>query len=134
MVTEINIKNILESLGYKLIPDSKGWRSTRVFVGGTNPTSLLIHKDGSAYDFVENKKISCLELIQLSLGLKKTEDVESWLKNKNFEPPDRIKSSPKLQLLENNFLDNRLLDYIKPEYDYANKRGISNYVCKKLKC
>ncbi len=80
-----DIQSLLTDLGYVLTPDSKGWRTQANFRNGDNKTSILIYRDGSGFtDFVTNVNSSIETLIKLTLGLKTEEELQTWLKNKNF--------------------------------------------------
>ncbi len=115
------VKHILESLGYKLRRDGKGWRARPIYRTSDNPTSLQIYSNGNFVDYSAGIQGTFPELIALTLN-KTTPQAYDWLKTKNFEyKPDT--PLPKIELpikwkkdILNTFLDDQ---------SYIESRGIS---------
>lgn len=81
-----DIRNILESLGYRLKDNGKSWHANAAFRNGDNYQALIIDKDGSGFhDFVSPENSgSFKKLIALTLG-KSYKEVDRYLKNKKYE-------------------------------------------------
>lgn len=81
-----NIRNILESLGYRLKDIGAGrYHTSAVFRGGDNQTAILINPNGSFVDFVDGSNSgSFKKLIALTLG-KSYKEVDRYLKTKKYE-------------------------------------------------
>jgi 5S rRNA maturation endonuclease (ribonuclease M5) len=120
----MDIKQILESLGYILTDDNSAWRTTRLYSNGDNPTALRIYKNnGSFTDFVSNKNGSFEELIALTLGHKNIEETKNWLNNKKFVAP--VIDIQYSKIKQHQTFSKDLLLNIQPIHDYVIKRGIS---------
>lgn len=125
----MDVKNVLEALGYSLFPDSKGWRSKRLYANGDNPSSLLIYKNGNWIDFVEGKRGNLNQLVQATLHLSNTNQAKQWLEAKNV----RITTEqPELTLNEPKIFPAEILQNLKPDHSYWLNRGISRGVLDEL--
>lgn len=118
----MNVKNILESLGYKLIRDGKCWRTRPIYRNSDNPTSLRIHKNGNFADFSAGITGNFVELIALSLGYKDVSEAHNWLKTKNFKFLEEF-PLPKIEMpiIWKNDILNTFID----DQSYLESRGIS---------
>ena len=80
-----NIKNILQDMGYQLTSDGSYWRTTSIYRGGNNNTSLRIHKNtGRWSDFGNAASGSFEKLIALSKKIT-IEEAKDILGNAIFE-------------------------------------------------
>ncbi len=118
----MNIKQTLEEIGYKLRDENGHWRSSSLYRGGDNPTSLRINKEtGSFVDFVTHETGSFTDLLKKSLGEKAEEKIKN-LDFSNSDVPDRFKMD-KLHMSKKFSLDD--LGTVIRNYNFYNKRGIS---------
>lgn len=126
------LTNILTSLGYKLTPDSSGWRTSALYRDGDNLTALKIFRDGGCFDFVTNEYFSLETLVQRTLKLQTTEEVAVWLSNNKFNRPETfgVITCPKLELPKKYDLD--CLKNLLPDHSYWQRRGISDTVLGKF--
>lgn len=122
-----NVRDVLEELGYTLFPDSRGFRTNALFRGGNNKTALLIYPDGKFTDFGGEVRGNLDDLVKLTLGLKSIEDVQKWLKDKNFESIlDKTSRSPQLKFHKS--ISESEVELLKKDYSYFINRGISKEV------
>ena len=126
----MNVEEILTNLGYILTPDPKGWRSTRVYAGGNNPTALLIYKDGSWMDFVDGRYGSLSQLVQATLGFSDLNQAKTWLDNRgvviNVNKPELTLKIPKI-------FPSEWINELTPDHTYWINRGIRKEVLDELK-
>jgi hypothetical protein len=126
----MDIKSILESLGYKLSNHGNYFKTSRVWCGGDNPGAITIYpKSNRIIDHVEGN-IYNLESF-LKFVLKKDENqFKEWLDNNKYQLPKvELNSNIKLTTLIDFDLNNLL-----PVYDYWIDRGISENVLKSFNC
>ena len=132
-----DIQSILEDLGYVLTPDNNGWRSTRVYDNGDNPTALKIFSDnGNFISFTDGKKGTLEDLISLTLGHKTIDETKEWLDNKDyqFSAPNKEILEPLIKNENKIFPPETIQDFgMVPNYDYFIDRGISAETCKIFK-
>lgn len=117
----MNVKEILENIGFKLKEDGDYLRGVALHRGGDNPTSLRINKHtGSYVDFPVNDSGSFDELLRKAVGetearkIKTLSKVEFSLK----EPTKDKLTMQKIFSLED-------LGTTVRNYNFYNKRGIS---------
>ena len=125
----MNVEEILTSLGYTLFPDSKGWRSPAIYREGSNPSSLLIYKNGNWVDFVEGRRGNLNQLVQATLHLSDPNQAKQWLETKNVRT---IIEQPELTLNEPQIFPPEILQNLKPDHSYWLNRGISKDVLEEL--
>lgn len=126
----MDIKSILESLGYKLSNHGNYFKTSRVWCGGDNPGAITIYpKSNRIIDHVEGN-IYNLESF-LKFVLKKDENqFKEWLDNNKYQLPKvELNSNIKLTTLIDFDLNSIL-----PVYDYWVDRGISENVLKSFNC
>ena len=126
----MDIKSYLENIGYTLIEDGSWWRTSALYRGGKNPTSLAIDKaTGRFYDFATSKRGTLQSLIELTKG-EKIPDFESFLEELQIEIlPVESKS---LEKSEKIWLDSTL-DKLIPHYKFYEERKISKETLKTFK-
>lgn len=131
----MEIKDILENLGFSPAPCSGGFRMTRIYDNGDNPSSLFVSNEGKWYDFVECVGGNNLDsLVKKTLNLESEEKVKEYLENKNyqFSAPNTnieepiIKDCCKIFPLED-------LNLLQEKHDYVMGRGISLETAKQFK-
>lgn len=118
-----NIKDVLESLGYRLIDRGDHWRTSAIYRGGSNPNSISIFKGSGVWsDFGAGVSARPIEdLIKLSsdkfsnIKLDKTACVDS-------EDNDVERIYP-----------NSILDKLMPHYKFYEDKGINVKFLKRLK-
>ncbi len=125
------VREILEELGFNLLPDRDGWRSNAIYREGDNKTALKIFNNGFWVDFVENKRGNLCDLVQLTLGFKNLEEAKEWVSNKNLILPDTIEAE---EIIKGpTIFPKEVLDTLEPDYSYWLGRGISESVMKLFK-
>ena len=79
----VNVKEVLESLGYKLTDRGQYWQTNAMFRDGDNKTALQIYKDTGVWkDYVQDTPYSKFEsLIKKTLGTNNTEILKKYLKD-----------------------------------------------------
>ncbi len=130
-----NIKDILESLGYKLTDDVNGWRMRPLYRDSKNDTSLKVYHGGNFVDFSAGIKGSFEELVKLTNNLETIDKAREWLKNKDFEfiQPNKQLEEPlikEVKKLKRDFIDK--LDRGSKAQEYWINRGISLKVLEEL--
>lgn len=121
----MNVEEVLVNLGYTLIPDSRGWRSSALYRDGTNTSSLLIYKDGNWTDFVESTGGTLEQLIKMTLRLPSLNHAKQWLETKKVVIQEE---KPELTLNEIKIFPKEWLDNLKSDHNYWVNRGISKEV------
>ncbi len=112
------IKDILESNGYKLVDSGQFWKTTALYRGGRNPTSLSIDKQtGYFWDFSAGAKGKPEELIKLIGG--GAVDFSGYV----AEETVKKLSVPK-------FYSPEILKTFLPDYGFFPSRGISEATLK----
>lgn len=118
----MEIKEILENLGYSLYPEGNGWRTRRLYADGDNPTSLKIFNNGYFIDFVEQKRGSLEDLVKITKNYKTIDEAREWLQNHKFDPNLSI-SKPQIRLAKK--MSTSYLSKFVNDTSYWRKRGIS---------
>jgi hypothetical protein len=119
----MNVKNILESLGYKLQQDGKGWRALPLYRSSDNPTSLKIYPNGDFRDFSAGIYGKLPDLVALTLNLKDVTQANEWLGAKNYKQIHE-EQLPKIETpikWKRDYLDTFIKDH-----SYLESRGISS--------
>ncbi|MEK6883511.1 MAG: toprim domain-containing protein [Nanoarchaeota archaeon] len=118
----MEIKEILNELGYNLKDYGKRYRTKPIYRDSNNATSLSIDKNtGSWYDFSEETGGSFEDLICKTLNLKTRFSARSWLKNKDF---CQIKKETKPLIKKQKIFPEEFLKELFPIHNYWIKRGI----------
>lgn len=127
----MNIKEILEKIGYNLRDDGNFWRSPSIYRGGDNPSSLRISKEnGSFVDFPVNVSGSFKDLLKLSMKDKNIKEIEGLIKSDLSDLKTSLNKTDKL--LVKNKINTKELGTLVCNYNFYNKRGISDEVQKEL--
>lgn len=117
----MNVKEILENIGYKLKEDGDFLRGVSLHRGGDNPTSLRINKHtGSYVDFPVNDSGSFDELLRKAVGETEARKIKT-LSKVEFSLKEPIKD--KLTMQKTFSLED--LGTTVRNYNFYNKRGIS---------
>jgi hypothetical protein len=127
------IESSLIELGYQLKDFGNHWRANAVYRNGDNPLSLMIYKDTGVWrDFVENKApMPFRKLVELTLNtndpntIKKYTDI-SFGSNEVYVKKERLE-------MEKIYPDD-CLKKLFPNYDFYNKKSISETTQKMYKC
>lgn len=117
----MNVKEILENIGYKLKEDGDFLRGVSLHRGGDNPTSLRINKHtGSYVDFPVNDSGSFDELLRKAVGETEARKIKTLSKVEfSFKEP----AKDKLTMQKTFSLED--LGTTVRNYNFYNKRGIS---------
>src|SRR3990167_3146950 len=126
------VKDILESLGYPLYPDSNGWRSPAIYRNGDNKTALKIFDDGTWIDFVENRKGKLPDLVAITLNLTSIQEAKQWLKDRDFTN-EEVSEVSKNQIKTIKTFPDEVLNTFIPDYSYWLNRNISEDTVKLFK-
>ena len=117
----MNVKEILEQIGFKLKEDGDYLRGTSIHRGGDNPTSLRINKHtGNYVDFPVNDSGSFDDLLKKAVGEVEASKIKTLHKTE-FTFKDPIKD--KLTLQKTFSLED--LGTTVRNYNFYKKRGIS---------
>ena len=70
MENNLDVKSVLEDMGYKLVDCGDSWRTSAIYRGGDNPTAVKVYKNtGVLTDYVhDNKSMPLDALIQKTLN------------------------------------------------------------------
>lgn len=129
----LQIKEILEGLGYKIKDAGSYLQTVALYRSGDNPTALAIYpKSNLVIDFVTNEKFSIDSLIKRTLNISDNNQYEQWKLNNNIVIEDLYQNNtPKLSLKKT--VDSSYLNDMVEDYSYFNGRGISTETLKKFK-
>lgn len=110
-----DVKDILISFGYTIKPDAKGFRANCLYRNGDNPSSLLVYKDLTYYDFVLQRGGNIEDIIKhhdgdINLNIERSKYVEKEKQEEKFSLS--------------------LLDDLVPNYSFFNKKGINTEILK----
>ena len=129
------IKEVLQSLGYKLSDRGSYWQTNAVFRNGNNQTALQIYKDTGVWkDYVEGTSFSPLKrLIEVTLGTNDAKVVGEYLKKDDASNLYTRKTNvaPKIEMEETYPTD--CLERLLPHYKFYDDKGISTEILKSLK-
>lgn len=126
----MDIKSILENLGYKITNHGNYLKTARNWVNGDNPGAVTIYpKSNRIIDHVEGNIYNLESFLKLVLK-KDDKELKSWLETNNYRLP-KIELNNNIKLINLiEFDQNSLL----PIYDYWINRGISENVLKSFNC
>lgn len=123
----MDIRTILEGIGYSLRDDGEYFRCSANYRGGDNPTSLRINKNNGGFvDFPANISGSFKYLLELSLKTTDKDKLASLLNDVSSNKP--VLKIPKLMIKNKINLED--LGTLVPNYNFYKKRGISEEVQK----
>ena len=119
-------KQILEELGYKLVDCGNHWRTSALYRDGDNSTALQIYKNSGVWnDYVTESGHKPLKhLIELTLK-GQPERLKEILKSLNSEPDNLKEYKPKTLIEMDKVYDESILDKLFPNYNFYNKKNIS---------
>lgn len=124
----MDIKSYLENLGYVLVDHGSWWRTNAVYRGGDNPSALAIDKKtGKFIDFVDNKRGSLQDLIELTT---KSEivDFQEFLEELDINIGSDSITKPTQG--QEKVWPLSTLDKLVPHYKFYEARGISKETLK----
>jgi len=130
----LEIKEILESLGYKLYDRGKFWQTNALFRDGDNKTAIQIYKDTGVWkDHVQDTNFMKFEvLVKKTLGTNNKLEIKKYLKGNTFNSLENRKEPSQRIEMEKTF-DKDILKELLPHYKFYNDKGISNSVLKFFK-
>jgi hypothetical protein len=135
-MTSEKIKDILQKLGYNLTDFGSHWRTSAVYRGGNNPSSVQIYKDSGVWvDYVKGDGyMSLRSLIQATLQTNDPKEVSELMKGYDFDSPSKEAATPTYPKteMEKTYPDSILIKLL-PHYSFYNKKGISDEVLRFFK-
>lgn len=120
----VDIESLLGGLGYKLNDCGDHWRTSALYRGGDNPSSLQIYKSSGVWrDYVSDEGYKPLAFL-----IKKTVGEEQYKKySSSFSEITSSTIQPAKELISlEKFFDDSLPDDLLPHYSFYNKKGISD--------
>jgi hypothetical protein len=122
-ISSSEIKEILESLGYKLTDKGNEWRSQALYRGGNNPSSLRIYKDSGVWkDFARDVSGNLIQL------LKETPGGSSFIPQVVNGQTENSSESIEKKLTDFKYVkvfDPELLKKLKQDHSYWINRGVA---------
>ncbi len=114
----MNVKEILENLGYKLKDCGSYWQTNAIYRGGDNPTALQIYKDTGIWkDYVEDTVFLPFEaLVKKTLGTNDSTKIKSFLNNVNSVNQEE-QTKRKILLNEEKSYPPSCIDRLLPQYE-----------------
>ena len=127
-----DVKTILENLGYKLFLDGhKFYRCKPIYRNSDNNNSLRVNrKNGWFIDFGEGIRGSIVDLVALSLNLKKLEDAKEWLAGNQYNIYHQEDTGAIIEYSQKIYPET-MLDKLIKDHTYWNKRGIDTDTVKR---
>ena len=123
------IQATLESVGYKLLDFGNHWRTSALYRGGDNQTSIRIYKNTGVWtDFVQgNKSLPFERLLQLTLNndQKKLKDIMASLKKS-----DEFVYTKKETIEMEEIYPEEMLKKLFPNFNFYTKKGFSEETLK----
>jgi hypothetical protein len=127
----MDVRSILEELGYNLSFDGEFFRTSALYRNGDNRTAIRINRNtGRFVDFVGNIKGGLETLVKLTLNLSNVYEAEEWLQGKKFTI-EREFTKPRIDMPE--YYPEAILKRLMPAYDFYLKKGISEATIRKFK-
>jgi hypothetical protein len=121
----IDVKSVLEKLGYRLSDFGDSWRTSALYRGGDNPTALKIYKNSGVWtDYVDgNKSMPLAALVQKTLGTTDRKIISEYVDTEKHSNFTHNKRSSKIQMEET--YPEEALDRLLPHYKFYNSKKIS---------
>ena len=97
-----DVKSVLEKLGYRLSDFGDSWRTSAIYRGGDNPTSLKIYKNSGVWtDYVHgDKSMPLAALIQKTLGTSDQKVIGEYINTEKVNTFNYNKINSKIQMEE----------------------------------
>jgi len=133
-MNNINVKETLLQLGYKLVDRGPYWQTNALFRGGDNKTAIQIYKDSGVWkDYVNQTPFMPFnKLVQATLGSNDEDFIEkSIVQNTLFSSAISKPIAPRIKMEKT--YDISCLDRLLPHFDFYEKKGISSDIIKKFK-
>tara|TARA_R110000824_G_scaffold107055_2_gene252940 strand:+ start:13290 stop:14345 length:1056 start_codon:yes stop_codon:yes gene_type:complete len=133
-INTIDVRSVLEKLGYKLSDFGDSWRTSALYRGGDNPTSLKIYKNSGVWtDYVDgNKSMPLAALVQKTLGTTDRKIISQYVNTEKHSDFTYNKRSSKIQMEET--YPEEALDRLLPHYKFYNSKKISDETLKFYRC
>tara|TARA_R110001583_G_scaffold8965_23_gene42400 strand:+ start:3838 stop:4893 length:1056 start_codon:yes stop_codon:yes gene_type:complete len=130
-MTSEKIKDILQKLGYSLSDFGSHWRTSALYRGGNNPSSVQIYKDSGVWvDYVKGDGyMSLRSLVEATLQTNDKKEISELMKGYDFDTPTKETTArpyPKTEM-EKTYPDSILMKLL-PHYSFYNKKGICDDV------
>lgn len=126
-ITTEEIKEILQSLGYKLNDNGRYWRTSAVYRGGDNQTSLHIYKDTGCWrDYVAQTPFLPFEkLISASLKTNDSNEISKFIKKYSSGESSFFTEQVKKLEMEKIY-PKSYLSKLLPHDKFYNEKGVSS--------
>ena len=117
----MNVRSLLEEMGYNLRNDGKYFRSKPLYRASDNPTSLRINREtGYFNDYSANIHGTLNQLVMLTFGLSTIKEAEKWVDKKGgYETP---RKKYKLSIDMPIYYEESCLDRLLPSYKYYTEK------------
>lgn len=127
----VDVKSVLESLGYKLTDRGPYWQTNAMFRDGDNKTALQIYKDTGVWkDHVQGTSFMKFEvLLQKTLGTTNKSVLKKYLKDGDFSSLEKGRT-PSFKVEMDEVFDIEILTRLLPHFKFYNDRGISTETLK----
>tara|TARA_B110000285_G_scaffold122806_1_gene138828 strand:- start:2060 stop:3085 length:1026 start_codon:yes stop_codon:yes gene_type:complete len=128
------MKEVLESMGYKLIDNGDHWRTNALYRDGDNPTAVKIYKNTGVWsDFVRFESPKPLELlVKLTLEGDK-EKLTTVLKSLNSNDTEITEYKQNTLIQMEKTYEDSVLDKLFPNYNFYLDKNISEDTQKAFK-
>lgn len=122
----IDVKTILQNIGYQNLKDFGGWYRTRpLYRASDNDTVLAINKtNGYWYDYKLCRGGNLSELVQVTLELKDKNEADKYLAEKfSYVPLRKVQEKTIIEQVK--YYDPSMLDKLVRDHSYWEKRGVT---------
>jgi len=127
----MEVKDVLEHLGYKLSPSNNYWRMSALY-RKSNSLSLSVNKEtGWFEDFVTGQNGPLSYLVALTVGISR-EDGDKYLKDLYFNKVEHISNYKENTIKNEAKFNEDFLNDLLPSYNFYKKRNISEKTIKEF--
>lgn len=134
MENNVDVKSVLEELGYKLVDCGDSWRTSAIYRGGDNPTAVKVYKNTGVWtDYVHtNKSMPLAALIQRTLNTNDPKILNKYISTEKNSLYTYNNNTSKIQMEET--YSEEHLERLLPHYKFYNSKNISDATLKFYKC
>jgi len=134
MENNVDVKSVLEELGYKLVDCGDSWRTSAIYRGGDNPTAVKVYKNTGVWtDYVHtNKSMPLAALVQRTLNTNDPKILNKYITTEKNSLYTYNNNTSKIQMEET--YSEEHLERLLPHYKFYNSKNISDATLKFYKC